>query len=350
MDNNLFQRIKELIDANQQIGVVISPNPTFDGMAAGLGLYLALKQMNKQVAVVCPTDSTVEFSSLVGIDKVQKSFGGAGVGNDLIVSFPYKDGEIEKVSYNVDNGKLQIVVKAGPQGLSFNQSDVAFEHGGTGTGIMPSLVFFIGIADMEGIGMQKPAGTTIVNIDNRSNNTKYGDVVHVDSKFTSLSEEVADFLTLLEPQIELDKDTSQNLLSGILSATNDFQNGSGSYLAFEMAGILMKKGAVRSANGGYANPTTPAMPAANYFPPQPAAQPAQVFQPQPSTPVVAPSFGNMFPSAPAAQPAPVQQPVVEPQPAPVAPVQTAQPIQSTSNDQPPADWLMPKVYKGSTVL
>jgi len=340
MDNNLFQRLKELIESNQNIGVVVAPNPTFDGLAAGLGMYLSLTQMKKNVAIVCPTDATVGFSSLVGIDKLQKSFGG-GTGNDLIVSFPYKEGEIEKVSYNVDGGKLQIVVKAGPQGLSFNQSDVAFQHGGSGNGVMPSLVFFIGVADMQSLGFQKPAGVTVVNIDNRSNNTKYGDVVHVDSKFTSLSEEVADFLTLLEPQIELDKDTSQNLLSGILSATNDFQNGAGSYLAFEMAGILMKKGAVRSATGRYANPTTPVMPSANYFPPAGQSPMGGAA----TNPVEAP-FQPMQPIA---------QPVVEPQPAPVAPMQPVQPqpvqsVQDTQNTQPPADWLAPKVYKGSTVL
>lgn len=335
MDNNLFQRIKELIDANQNIGVIVSPNPTFDGIAAGLGLYLAMLQMKKNVSIVCPTDVTVGVSSLVGIDKVAKSFGG-GVGNDLIVSFPYKEGEIEKVSYDVDGGKLRIVVKAGPQGMSFAQSDVTFEHGGAGNGIMPSLVFFIGVADMQSLGFQKPAGVTVVNIDNKSNNTKYGDVTHVDSKFTSLSEEVADFLTLLEPQIELDKDTSQNLLSGILSATNDFQNGQGSYLAFEMAGILMKKGAVRSVSGN-AHPTATAMPTSNYFPPQQPVQEQSVFQPAPAAqPVATPNFGNMF--APA-QPEPVQ-PIQQP----------VQPVQNTPNNQPPADWLTPKVYKGSTVL
>lgn len=342
MDNNLFQRIKELIDANQQIGVIIPPTPTFDGMAAGLGLYLALKQMNKNVTVVCPTDPTVAVSSLVGIDKVQKSFGGQA-GNDLVVSFPYKEGEIEKVSYDVDGGKLRIVVKAGPQGLSFAQSDVTFEHGGSSSGTLPSLVFFIGVADMQSLGFQKPAGTTVINIDNKATNTKYGDVVHVDGKFTSLSEEIADFLTLLEPQIELDKDTSQNLLSGILSATNDFQNGQGSYLAFEMAGILMKKGAVRSANGAYANPTVTSLPSANYFPPQPVQQP--VAQPTPN-------FGNMFNPNPMQS---IEQPTAAPvMPIPVQEQPVQQPVMSAPsqpvNEQPPADWLTPKVYKGSTVL
>lgn len=339
MDNNLFQRLKELIDANQNFGIVVSANPTFDQMAAALGLYLSLKQMNKNASVVCPTDIPVELSSLVGIDKVQKTFG--GVGGDLVVSFPYKEGEIEKVSYDVDGGKLRIVVKAGAQGLSFNQSDVNFQQGGAA----PSVLFFIGVADA---GSAKQEGVTMVNIDNKSNNTKYGDIVHVDSKFTSLSEEIADFLTLLEPQIELDVDSSQNLLSGILSATNDFQNGQGSYLAFEMAGILMKKGAVRSASGAVARPTATAMPSQSYFPPlaqEPVREAQSVFQP--SVPAQAtPNFGNIFNTQSAA---PVE-------PAPVAPeqVQSEQPIQSASaaqsSAQPPVDWLTPKVYKGSTVV
>lgn len=337
MDNNLFQRLKELIESNQTIGIVVPQNPSFDGMAAGLGLYLALKQMNKNVSIVCPTSPTVEISSLVGIDKVQKSFG--GVGGDLVVSFPYKDGEIEKVSYNVDGGKLQIVIKAGQQGLSFNQSDVAYQQGGAA----PSLLFFIGIADMQSLGFSKPAGVTVVNIDNSLQNTKYGDVIHVDNKFTSLSEEVADFLTLLEPQIELDVDTSQNLLSGILAATNDFQMNKGSYLAFEMAGILMKKGAVRSATGSVAHPTTPAMPTNNYFPPQPVQQPV-VEQPQP----VFQSDTMQSPTSPIEQPfqqMPVAEPVMQQTIA-----QPVQPVQNIQNDQPPADWLSPKVYKGSSVL
>lgn len=362
MDNNLFQRIKELIEANQNIGVILPPNPSFDAVGAGLGLFLTLQQMKKNASIVCPTDVTVGVSSLVGVDKIQKTFGN-GAGSDMIVSFPYKEGEIEKVSYDVEGSKLRIVIKAGQQGLSFGPSDVAFQQGGASTGAMPSLIFCIGLADMQQIGMTKTPGITIVNIDHRSNNTKYGDVVHVDSKFSSLSEEVADFLTLLEPQIELDVDSSQNLLSGILSATNDFQNGKGSYLAFEMAGILMKKGAVRSANGSYANPTTTSMPAANYFPPQPAQQPVQVVQPvapvmqpvqqpiQVQQPVMqAPVFQQ-----PVQQPVQVQQPIMQQpvleQPVMAQPVQQPmQAVQQQPAEQPPADWLTPKVYKGSTVL
>ena len=67
----------------------------------------------------------MEVSSLVGIDKVKKSFNG-GANGDLTVTFPYKEGEIEKISYTLEEGKLNILVKAGENGLSFNEKDVEF--------------------------------------------------------------------------------------------------------------------------------------------------------------------------------------------------------------------------------
>ncbi len=356
----MFQRLKDLVTQHQSIGIIVSPNPTHDEMAAGLGMYLALKQMGKNVSVASPTDPTVAISSLVGIDKVQKSLSGAG--GDLMVTFPYREGEIEKVSYTVDNGQLNIVVKAGANGLSFTQSDVQFKQGGA----MPTLLFMIGVTDLNQvsgvINAAEMGNTTVVNIDNKQTNTGYGDVVHVSPRFSSISEMVADFLTLLEPQIELDVDTSQNLLSGILSANADFQNGRGSYLAFEMAGILMKKGAVRSVNGNFANPTTTPMETSNYFPQQqpvqaaPAVQPVQIpqfQQPMPQQPFsqaqgqpLGQTQGQQF------QPGSQSQPVAQqPQPQTEAQQPNQQPQnQQPNNQQPPADWLTPKVYKGSTVL
>lgn len=355
----MFQRLKDLVTQHQSIGIIVPPNPTHDEMAAGLGMYLALKQMGKNVSVACPTDPTVAISSLVGIDKVQKALSGAG--GDLVVTFPYKEGEIEKVSYTVDNGQLNIVVKAGANGLSFNQSDVQFRQGGA----MPTLLFMMGVTDLNQIlGVVNPAemsGITVVNIDNKQTNTGFGDVVHVSPRFSSIAEMVADFLTLLEPQIELDVDTAQNLLSGILSANADFQNGQGSYLAFEMAGILMKKGAVRSINGTFANPTTTAMPTTNYFPTSNVANAQQPFdnaqglqqpvqQPVVTQPVIQQSAIQQ-PTAPSSQQFP---PVQQFTPAQNPAVQPVQPVipqpQQLNNQQPPADWLTPKVYKGSTVL
>lgn len=330
MDNLTFQRIKDLVMQHQNLGVVIAPNPSLDIMAAGLGMYLALSQMGKQAIVACPTDTTVALSSLVGIDKVQKSLG--GVGGDLTVAFPYNEGEIDKVSYTLENGLLNIVVKAGSKGISFGEKDIQFKRSGS----IPKLLFFIGIARPEDVAQvvstEDIKNTTIVNIDNNAANQGYGDVAVVSSKFSSRSEQVADFLTLLEPQIELDVDTSQDLLSGILFATNDFKMPQTSYLAFEMAGILMKKGAVRKdlVGGGQSLPNN--MPAQSFFPP------TQPMQPQASTPIQQPVQSEPMEFVPTPQPSqPVQQQPTQQQPA-------------NQNEQAPSDWLTPKVYKGSTIL
>ncbi len=367
MDNKTFSQIKDLVLKNQDIGVLVKPNPNLDEMAAGLGMYLVLKQMGKAVSIVCPTDPIVALSSLVGIDKVEKTLS-VGATGDLTVSFPYKEGEIEKVSYTLDNGLLNIVVKAGEKGLSFQQSDVAFKRNGKA----PTLVFFVGIAHMNDVAsvyVQNPAQpATIVNIDNKQDNEKFGTICVADPKWSSVSEQVADFVTLLEPQIELDRDTAQNLLNGITFATENFTKPQISYLAFEVAGILMKKGATRqrALEVSQAAKGAGVLPNANqFFPPQPIAQqpvvpaiaqPTEfVPQPQPVQSVQQPVVPSVY-QQPVSQPTPVVQPFV-PQPQPswqptqsAMPVQNAQPAQNAMPKQTPPDWLTPKVYKGSSIL
>lgn len=402
MDNQTFQKIKDLINQHQSTGVLVGPNPSLDEMAAGLGMYLVLLKMGKDASVVCPTDPNVGISSLVGIDRVQKSFAAGGGNGDLTVSFPYKEGEIEKVSYTLDGGKLNIQVKAGPQGLNFQQSDVQFVRASAG-GAAPSLVFMIGISHPQAVAsvfdINANPTTSVINIDNKEDNEKYGTALNVSSRFSSVSEEVADFVTLLEPQVELDVDTCQNLMTGILYATKEFTAPNTSYLAFEMAGILMKKGAKRSMPAT-SQPNTVANPAA-YFPPtsnvagaqqplqQPVApvQPMQVQQPvmpQTSAQPMMPPFDNAqglqqvpqqeyapmqnpVMQQPVSQPMvgvqqfnqPMPQPVMQPQPITEMPpfgnaqgqqAPVMQPAQPQQPQETPADWLTPKVYKGSTVL
>ncbi len=376
MDNQTFQRIKDLITQHQSVGVVVKPNPTLDEMAAGLGMYLVLTNMGKVASVVSPTDVMVSLSNLVGIQKVGKSLGGAtSKGGNLTVSFPYKEGEIEKVSYTQENGALNILVQAGPQGLSFSQQDVKFMQSG---GAMPTLLFAIGVPNLNDVSSviapDAVKNMTVVNIDNKAENTKYGDVVVVSTRFSSVSEQVADFLTLLEPQIELDKDTSQNLFDGISFATKDYTAPNTSYLAFEMAGILMKKGATRYKTPGASIPQ--GQPASQYFPPlnnAPIQQPfgnvqgqgpiqAPIQNTQPMPTIAAPQAQMPVQEFTPVQNQPMQQ-VPQFNPAPMSPVQNpTQPVQAPVQNQPapqaqnqpidqaPADWLTPKVYKGSSVL
>lgn len=240
MDGAATLQIEDILAKNSRIGIAVGKNPSIDAMGAALALFLFLRT-NKQVTIACPTEPIVEISSLVGIDKVKTEINGEG--GDLIVSFPYREGEIDKVSYTLEEGLLNIVVKAGEAGLSFDQNQVKFKRSGG----LPTVLFIVGTSRLSDLGnLFNPEAlkdTTIVNIDNQTDNQGFGDVVMASPHYSSVSEQVADLLVAL--QADIDTDMAQNLLSGIVFATKNFVDPKTSATAFEMVGILMKKGAVR---------------------------------------------------------------------------------------------------------
>lgn len=332
MDKTTLQKLKDAIGKSNSIGIAVGSNPSVDEMGAALALYLLLRNANKKVSVASPTDPIVEISSLVGINKVQRQFGGDA--GDLIVSFPYQDGEIEKVSYTLDeqNSLLNIIVKASAQGLSFDDQDVRFTRGSGSI----DLLITVGAASLSDIGdvidQQKLSEIRVINIDNKPNNQGYGDVVLVQPQASSVSEYVADIVLTLGFSIE--QDAAQNLMSGIMFATKNFQDPRTSSLAFEIVAFLMKRGA-RRASGQPASQ----MPQPRYndqaasMPTRPAPAPAPRPQPQP----------RMTQATPNAAPVPRPQPAPRP-----APQSAPQQAQDTQEDAPPLDWLTPKVYKGSS--
>src|SRR3989338_4521442 len=128
MDNLTFSKIKEAIEKYYNIAIATRRDPSVDEMAAALSLYLSIKNLGKNLTISSPSQPLVAVSSLVGIDEVKTTLGPEG--GDLVVSFPYKEGEIEKVSYTRDDNFLNIVVKAGENGLNFDEQDVKYTRGG----------------------------------------------------------------------------------------------------------------------------------------------------------------------------------------------------------------------------
>lgn len=242
--DNTTSKISELLNKSKSIGIITPKDPDMDQMGAALALYLAFVSDGRNVTVATPNDPLVEVSSLVGIDKVKNQIGGA-IG-DLVVSFPYNEGDIEKVSYTLEDGALNIVVKAGENGLSFNEKDVKYVRPTTA----PDLVFVIGAPRISDLGkLFDPAelkDTAVVNIDNSPENQGFGDIVMVSTRLSSVSEQIANLILSLG--LKMDADIAQNLMWGISKATNNFQDPKTSALAFEMAGILMRQGATRPSD------------------------------------------------------------------------------------------------------
>ncbi|SRR5258708_2388620 len=344
MDNTLVQDIKDLINKNDAIGIAVGKNPTVDEMAASLSLYLSLQSINKKVVIASPTEPIVEVSHLVGIDKVKNNLDNNG--GDLIVSFPYRtkengDGEIQKVSYTIDDGFLNIVVKAGESGLTFNDEEVKFRRGGA----IPKLLFVIGTARLADLSdlfdPQALKDISVINIDNNQDNQQFGNVVLVSPRLSSLSEQVADLLVLLD--LPIDIDIAQNLLSGISVATSNFQKQNTSYLAFEMASVLLKKGASRPVlnRPQVSNDTSRTM----------TEMTRQVQQPRLDNRGQQPRVQQQQPMQPPIQQQPNSNPFMQQQNVPQRneqPKQVQKQQQKDPSRKPPPDWLTPKVYRGGS--
>jgi len=304
MESTLIEKLKNALRDSKSIGVVVGSNPSLDQMAAALSLYLCLEKAGKKTVIASPTNPIVEVSSLVGIDKVQTNLGETS--GDLIVTFPYAEGEIEKVSYTLENNLLNIVVKPGEKGLSFDEKDIKYSRSET-----VDLLFVIGASKISDLGdlitSDKLKNTLVVNIDNKAENQGFGDIVIVSDKLSSVSEKIAEIL--IDLGFSLDQDMAQNLLSGITSATDNFTNTNTSSLAFTTAGILLQKGATRVRE----------LSATSFM------SKSQIQSQQ----IVETKRINLD-----------TQKVEEQKP--------AEKIQSIEEDKAPLDWLTPKVYKGGS--
>ena len=232
------EQILSLIDSEQGIGIIIGDAHNIDNVAASLGLYLILKTEGKNVQVISKKEPTVEVSSLFGVDQISKSFDGNT--KTLTISVPYREGEIEKVSYNIEGDRLNVNLFAEEAGISFKENDIKYIK----KGAAPAVVIAIGIATEEELKeFVDAASVKMINIDSNPLNSLTGGISIVDSSFSSLSEIVAQMV--MDLSLTYDVDAFQNLMDGITFATRNFTLPATSAFAFETAGFLMQNGAKR---------------------------------------------------------------------------------------------------------
>lgn len=292
--------IKPLIDKAKDILIVTHINPTYDSMGSALSLYLGLKGIGKTVTVACPTPIIVEYSGFVGANKLQTSI----AKKNFVISLDYEDGSIEKVSYNIEGNKFNLIIEPRPGFAEFSKDKVVYSHAGTEV----DTIITVDTKHLGGLGAvyeedkEMFATHPIINIDCHEDNAKYGSVNIVGDSGTT-AELIARFLTALG--ITFTEDIATNILHAIYKTTNSFQTHVTAQ-TFEVASQCMKAG------GKQIGPTS--------------STSAPVQKQEATEPV-----------APVSQP---QEPVVPPK------TQNPPP----SNVAPPEDWLKPKIYKGSNLL
>ena len=235
-----LNQLKLILDKAQSIAIVVSENATFDQLAAALGMYLGLLKLGKSASVLASSKPKLG-DNLVGIEKIKTSLDGA----NLVISFPYDEGSIEKVSYTEELGRLNIVIEPTDKQLKFSKEDVRFNSGGNNVDV----VFTVGVSKLEDIGglyASQPtlfSSAIIINIGNGQEVSSYGKVNIVNPKLPTVSEIIV--LVLKNLNVAMDRDIATNLYRGLQLTTDDFASDKVSALTFEAAALTMRSGAER---------------------------------------------------------------------------------------------------------
>ncbi|EKE14473.1 MAG: hypothetical protein ACD_12C00490G0001 [uncultured bacterium] len=313
MDNNqnTLARIQEITTKCRSAVVVVPPNPSIDAIAASTSLYLALSKMGKTVSIAC---SQKVQSDLVASDKFQNIIGAGG--DSLMVSFPYTDGAIDKVDYNIQGQSFNLVVTPRPGFQKLNPNQVNFSY----TGGLVDVIFVIDAPTLNSLGgiytdnQNQFNGKDIVNIDRHLTNAYFGTVNYVNKTISSISELVLSILQTLG--VEIDKDISTNLYAGAAASTNNFTSYSTNADTFEHIATLLRLGAVKKA---FKKPIPPtAQPTMSFQRPQP-----QVINSIPSRNMEAPKSG---------------------------PIESIEVDSATEKPQTSQEWLKPKIFKGGGLI
>lgn len=318
---NDLSQIQQAIGSANDILVVTPKNPTTDSLGSALALYLTLPQMGKRVSVVSPEKVTVEVSNLVGIDKVGDTVGS----KNFVISLDYEEGSIEKVSYNIEGDKFNLVIEPRP-GFSFSEEKVNFSKSVGNS----DLLIFIDIPNPEDLGSlteqlrDMASRMPVINIDTHPNNARYGKINIIQPQAASVSEVMLSLFQGLGYAINAD--TATNLLMGVSSGTDNFSSPRTTPDSFEAAATLLRMGAQKGQQGGKMSGQTFTPPPGGSYVPQP-----QPMMPRP----------RMIP------PRPFQHAPQRPQPMQPQMPSMPQPMQSAPMDEAeaPPDWLKPKIFR-----
>lgn len=240
---DLFTSVRSSLAPAQATCIFLTKSPNYDQVAAGLALFLSLKNSGKQTIIVCPIAMTVEFSSLVGVDKVQTELSR----RNLIVSFGYVEDSIEKVSYNIENNKFNLVIQPKPGFPPLSSETVNYSYSGGEA----DLIFTVGAKRWQDLGELYQESDPlfekqpVVNIDISPVNNQFGKINLIDPIASSCSEIVVNLISRLG--LPVDRDIATNLFLGIKEMTNSFSSLKTGAGAFEAAAFCLRAGANRTA-------------------------------------------------------------------------------------------------------
>lgn len=228
MDTTRFQ---EVLARSNSVLIVLPASPDLDTVSAGLSLYLALTSYGKSSSVFCPSDMLVEFNRLVGVDRVSRELGEK---NLTITLREYPADNIDRVSYNIEKGQMELTIIPKSQVNAPRPEQVVASLGG----MSADTAILVGNVTRESLGdanpeLEKIPQKILIGSRPQAMDRRAGTIEIVDPNASSVSELVGNLL--FDTNLPVSADAANNILMGVTTATNNFTGNNVRPETFELA-------------------------------------------------------------------------------------------------------------------
>lgn len=235
------QQFENILKNTKHALIFMAQNSGGDAIGSAWATYFFLKKMGIEATVAVPVNETLfeKFSFLTKPEDIIDSLAGA---RDFVLAFNTEYNKITNVRTERADTELRIFIT--PEKGSIDPRDFSFIP----AKFKYDLVIVLGSADKESLGKiyeENPDifyEVPVVNIDHHAENDNFGQLNVVDITASSTSEVVADLLQKIGEK-NIDEVMAENLLTGIIDATNSFQKKNTTPKALRIAAALMAKGA-----------------------------------------------------------------------------------------------------------
>jgi len=231
-----YQKALELIKSKKNILIVTHSSPDGDAIGSSVALLRALKKLELNASFLCLDAIPEKFAFLPGVQDAVKELGSM----DLVIRVDCTTAEVDKVSYNLDNKVLSLVIS--PVSGRFRLEDVHPTYGKPNF----DLVIAVDTPELRMLGgfyeqYQDYLGeVSLLNIDHHTSNQKYGTLQIINDQSPSTGEII--YRLLQHSGVEIDADVATALLLAIVTDTGSFQHLSTTAESFAISGELMDKG------------------------------------------------------------------------------------------------------------
>ncbi|MDP2633002.1 MAG: hypothetical protein Q8P25_04775 [Candidatus Curtissbacteria bacterium] len=243
MDENAKDKTLDNLTKAENILVAVAEETGFDGLAAGLAVYLSLVKLGKNAFVVAQEPKVGDAQSIYGVDKIGK----ATNKKTPIVVVQNAIDTVDKVTHFLDGNNLKLIIHPLPGSVGVKPEQISLEFSSQPANFIIAIGFDSKEALQQKITHEQQISpeTWIITVNKGKLNQEFAQESFIDPQANSVSEVAARMLQDLA--LPLDEDISFNLYTAISKSTDNFSPAQVSAQTLEIASWLLKFGAGKAS-------------------------------------------------------------------------------------------------------